>query len=1326
MGRIFERFGTINFHNEAEVSNNFVIPLFKEFLGYKENEILPERLQPSVMIPLNRDRELSGVEVKIKPDFMLAIDGDINHIIFSFDSKGPNENLDNHLRQLLAYSISVGVNLVGTTNGKEFRVYNANDLIFQSADIETLDLQFPELLKILHKNVSHLPLTERIQSLSIDVALGRSKEVIVNEQRRKIAVRNSDFTNYLHRIINSPDELDLPPAIFEAFQIKFKHFSPEKLFAFLPFNTDLHLRPNETRTYNQVIQDINNSSILIVGESGIGKTSLLLQIAREYAEECLRYDIDIIPVVLKLCRYTGTTSLKELISIRLSGKGANISELEVTHLIGQRRLLLLLDAYDEVIDTNIHNLQQEIEIIIRDLGAKVVITTRHFRLPQLSLITKYEIQSLTPQKISAFAENYLGEGCKGFLDEMMRKNLRNIASNTMILTFLILLYSQNHNLPNSRTKVIDEIVYRLQKWAESKTNRFQHAIPWQTKRSILSDLALVSFVEGDSYTLNSEISDNNLARMVDYLAHDRKISQDMQISEAYSQLEDTGLIYLLDNGVSFWHRAFQEYLASFAIAEKIQSGEFQIGDLIRLPKWESILPSVASRSSSPDILIIVLLSFNIFTAAKAIIETNLQNGSAYESTVECLKQKSLSPQRAIRQIAVNLLKQIDGEYVGEKFRELLESKDPDNDIEHIQKIALVEIARRKIPKAREIVYSRLSWHSYSSSEWFTQEVHAGAAVVEALSWFDDEESQLLIIERWKHNIDFPMRDSCRDALVRISNRGSLCSSAIGNLLNWFVSQNSSVNHVTNNVSSEENSEASVDYWGMMEVFIAAHDINSALLLIPVLITVDEKDQHQKAYCIIQILKSFNEPEIIKVLVHNIEQNRNNLIVCGRFLDVLSEIEGDIPNQIFWDFAQSEIPSTAKAYAIRGLGRLPFDSIKSLIITTLHPPSPENLWKIIIDYRINQILHLYNDIEIFQAIKEIVNEPSLQDDARSYVLQLISRVNKPTELLQELAKKDTPREVKWGILMNNKQNQENSLLRLISDLLESEPYEYSLMTDPCDYPCVQDEIFSLLHRHGYLSLFSEAENKPIIFYDKTAETLFDFIRLDKIFELEPLVLSIIEEKSDDDQVHIHRMIIKAAWVLASLGNFDKAKQVIEKAINADDSLTDHKDWIIGDILSGIDLMPPDYALAQIGKIWANINNIDSILIPSDCIEALERIGTKEALDMIGLIYEETKDNPKFLLVPERALRAIQFVSPFGREEWLINLLQQNPQEKTVLYRAIDMLGVIGNKKALPIIQDYSVNNQNERVRYCAFWAMHNIYEANNEVWYNGEETGCVSL
>ncbi len=224
-----------------------------------------------------------------------------------------------------------------------------------------------------------------------------------------------------------------------------------------------------------------------------------MQIAREYAEACLRWDSDQIPVLIRLGEYSSSNNLRMLILNRLRRGETIISELELTGLLQQGRLILLLDAFDEIIDTYFHDLQQEIASLLSDFECPVVITSRHFRLPQLSFRAKYEIQPLSLQKILAFSKMYLGSVHLEFVKEIIRKGLGNVASNTLLLTLLILLYMNNQDLPLSQTQVMSAVVKQIENWSRSKPQRFQQPLSWQIKLNILSKLAFVSFTQGESY-----------------------------------------------------------------------------------------------------------------------------------------------------------------------------------------------------------------------------------------------------------------------------------------------------------------------------------------------------------------------------------------------------------------------------------------------------------------------------------------------------------------------------------------------------------------------------------------------------------------------------------------------------------------------------------------------------------------------------------------------------------------------------------------------------------------------------------------------------------
>ena len=143
MGKIFEQFHSLENENEADVSQNFVIPLLTKYLGFSLEDIKPERYFPAKDIFYGRKKLCSTKDLpeSQRPDYVVCIK-DILNPRFIVDSKAPNESLEKHLPQLKSYSIGVGVNILVITNGVGFRIYDVNNLMFKANNIEELDLKF--------------------------------------------------------------------------------------------------------------------------------------------------------------------------------------------------------------------------------------------------------------------------------------------------------------------------------------------------------------------------------------------------------------------------------------------------------------------------------------------------------------------------------------------------------------------------------------------------------------------------------------------------------------------------------------------------------------------------------------------------------------------------------------------------------------------------------------------------------------------------------------------------------------------------------------------------------------------------------------------------------------------------------------------------------------------------------------------------------------------------------------------------------------------------------------------------------------------------------
>ena len=190
MGKLFEQFSKKTFANEAEVSQNFIIPLLETFLKYSSLEIIPEKHFPAKDIYSGVNFAGGGSKgLTHRPDYVVCIEGDHSKARFIIDSKGPDQKILEHLGQLRSYATSVGQNFLMITNGYELMVYDVNTLIFHSTGIEDLQLKFDELRILLgRKNQLIKSSVEILKEFNFDKAVAKGDNDKINRdiQRRKV------------------------------------------------------------------------------------------------------------------------------------------------------------------------------------------------------------------------------------------------------------------------------------------------------------------------------------------------------------------------------------------------------------------------------------------------------------------------------------------------------------------------------------------------------------------------------------------------------------------------------------------------------------------------------------------------------------------------------------------------------------------------------------------------------------------------------------------------------------------------------------------------------------------------------------------------------------------------------------------------------------------------------------------------------------------------------------------------------------------------------------------------------------------------------------
>lgn len=1194
MGQIFDRFRSLQFHNEAEVSQNFLFPLLSEFLGYRADEILPEHLFPA-FIPQNRGHSISSdiLPRKAKPDHVVVING--RDRVLVCDSKGPDENIDDHLDQLIAYCIALRTNLLLITNGTELRVYDANALVFQAKSVEELDIGFTELHKLLNRSdAAKYTDVERIQTLDLSRSLGKDSETLQTEYHRRVAVALSDFEQYLDEVSHFFATLELATPIRQAFECGLQRFPAERLYSFQEYTGgDYSLgRPNPI-SYRTILQETPVVPLLLVGESGIGKTSLLQQILLDQARACCKHDSDIVPVLVKLGHYSHSRSVLELILNALVSKGVDVSPDRLVSLLRKGRFIILLDAFDEVFEPGIPELERELQLLINDYSQnKIIITTRRFRLPMITPVRRYEVQPLSREKIEAFAQMYLGSDSEAFLEEITRRGLAKPASNTLLLTLLVLLYLREGELPRSRGQILQAVVGRVHEWDQHKPKRFSSPLPWKEREELLARLAFSTLSSGKSYVLDNHSVEVTLNDVLGDLESRRVIPTGLTMDQVLNGLAATGFVLRMDEGIAFWHRAFQEYFASIEVAYRVESTPSFLEKLVRLPDWEEVLPLAAFTASEPSSLVEKLLSLNVFAVAQALIEIGQTEGDVHQRTVDALITRCGSATRPIRQMAVGLLRQLEGDYADKQLYELL-----DSEFVHMQKVALVEVTRRKLSDARALVFSRLDWNLPTSLGriW---EGPSGVAVIEALGEFDDAESHLQIISMWRERPDVYTHESCRNAFIKIAKRGKISDSIKQALLDFYLSDNRS---------------RLIKMKGLADVLIALGDSGIVPRLVSSLRQAQRSDNAIRAFNTAEVLASFDEPGVVQQLVVCASDRNLDSYARSRFVEALSKSKGMVPLPVFEALVQDE-NDDVKSYGIRGLKRFPFEDVQTIVLQAVHPPS----------------------------------------------------------------------------------------------------YEQSL-DSRFSYARVQAAVFELLAQYDRIELLLEEEHRPEYFYNTSVDVLLEIVSSRRLHSMIPLLERIVEQAGDE------RSIIRAAWVLTDLGHVSQAQETIERL--RQEKLT--SDWVAHDILAGVHRLPAPYALGVVDEVLSRIEETereDGGYLKMLCIEALTGIGTVKACERLAQIVQSEAEDT-IGIDAEYALRCIGFLAPRDKEDWLLQLVKERSgMERTVLKRALDILGIIGGQNSLPLLQEYFGETHPDDIRATCFWAIQAIHRRAGQLWFNDEERG----
>ncbi len=206
--------------------------------------------------------------------------------------------------------------------------------------------------------------------------------------------------------------------------------------------------------------------LCFLGDGGVGKSSALAALSLDWADdvEHLRH-IDLLFLV-QLRHVSDNIPLSDIIAEQ-HGLSKIVSGSEIDSLLhGQTdksaNIILLLDGYDEYTkgtNTEIDKLLEEVM-----LNILCVFTSRpgNFLKPLENQVDgELVITGFSKENTKRFVELYLGpESWEDFMQQARTSGIIELLSIPIIVRMTCFLYSGNHSLPDNRTDLFQEVVYK--------------------------------------------------------------------------------------------------------------------------------------------------------------------------------------------------------------------------------------------------------------------------------------------------------------------------------------------------------------------------------------------------------------------------------------------------------------------------------------------------------------------------------------------------------------------------------------------------------------------------------------------------------------------------------------------------------------------------------------------------------------------------------------------------------------------------------------------------------------------------------------------------
>src|SRR5579871_183209 len=383
------------------------------------------------------------------------------------------------------------------------------------------------------------------------------------------------------------------------------------------------------RQIQEVLEDPTCNRIAVLGDPGLGKSTLLEHLALNWAQG----GTTTIPFLIELRKYSRDharpKSFLEFLEIG-TWSSCRLPQREVDRILRERDAIMLFDGLDEIFVEDLRaNVVAEIIKFSRDYPrVKVIVTTRamgyvtgsanpdHFRAAGFRHFT---LQDFDDAEIAGFVRKWYMTTVSGNPEREVvtsrllnaiaeSRAIRELAGNPLLLTMMVLLNRRKY-LPRERLKLYDSCAELLvEGWdAARHLDRSEH-LTHEDKVEILQQIAFEMQQERGGLAGNV-IPENKLKRVLISALQDRAVRTPKIVAEKIVDAlaeRDFMLCFIGDAQFAFVHRTFLEYFCAREFTQHLANaaGKDELLDVFRTrwldDSWHEVIRLVCSMVG-PDL-----------------------------------------------------------------------------------------------------------------------------------------------------------------------------------------------------------------------------------------------------------------------------------------------------------------------------------------------------------------------------------------------------------------------------------------------------------------------------------------------------------------------------------------------------------------------------------------------------------------------------------------------------------------------------------------------------------------------------------------------------